>query len=109
MPIYEYQCNYCNHQLEIFHKRVDEKAPICPKCQKTELNRLISSTSFQLKGNGWYVTDFKDKKGSKPEEGSSKPADNSKPVKEKTQSSEKKNESASKIVAKEKSPTKTST
>jgi len=62
MPIYEYYCNACGHRFDELQK-VD--APIlhkCPKCKKLKLQKLISNTSFQLKGSGWYVTDFKGKK-----------------------------------------------
>lgn len=58
MPIYEYICNRCGHELEEF-QRIDER-PIttCPKCWEPSLQRLISRTSFILKGTGWYVTDY---------------------------------------------------
>ncbi len=61
MPIYEYQCQACGHQLEIMQKISDEPLSICPKCQKPSLNKLISAAGFQLKGTGWYATDFKTK------------------------------------------------
>lgn len=69
MPIYEYQCKSCGHQLEAFQKITDEALKNCPECQQPTLNKLISSTSFQLKGTGWYATDFKDK--NKPKENKS--------------------------------------
>lgn len=61
MPIYEYQCAVCGHQLEAFQKITDQPLKECPTCHKTTLNKLISATTFQLKGTGWYATDFKDK------------------------------------------------
>lgn len=62
MPIYEYQCRNCNHQLEVIQK-VDEPALVeCPKCQQATFEKKISAAGFQLKGTGWYVTDFKESK-----------------------------------------------
>lgn len=61
MPIYEYQCNACGHHLEAFQKISEAPLTECPECHKDNLQKLISATSFQLKGTGWYATDFKDK------------------------------------------------
>lgn len=61
MPIYEYQCANCGHQLEAMQKMADAPLTECPVCHSNGLTRLISATGFQLKGTGWYVTDFKDK------------------------------------------------
>jgi putative FmdB family regulatory protein len=66
MPIYEYQCGGCGHQLEVMQKFSDEPLKACPECHQPSLNKLISSTSFQLKGTGWYVTDTRDKGKPKP-------------------------------------------
>lgn len=59
MPIYEYQCQACGHQLEKLQKVSDPVLVDCPNCHKPKLQKLISATSFQLKGSGWYATDFK--------------------------------------------------
>ena len=65
MPIYEYQCEACGHQLEIMHSISAEPERKCPVCEKSALIKLVSAPSFQLKGTGWYETDFKTKpKGS---------------------------------------------
>ena len=66
MPIYEYQCNKCNHNCEKLESINAPKVQKCPECGAESLQRIVSSTSFQLKGEGWYVTDFRDsgKKGS---------------------------------------------
>lgn len=56
MPIYEYQCGACGHQLEVIQKVNDAELKTCPKCGKAQLTKLISSSSFQLKGSGWYKT-----------------------------------------------------
>lgn len=61
MPIYEYKCKKCYHGFEQLQKITDKPLHICPKCKKKHLVKLISNTSFQLKGSGWYVTDFKNK------------------------------------------------
>ena len=60
MPIYEYQCNQCNKVFEIFHK-IDEDCKVtCPKCLRPA-KKLISATSFVLKGTGFYVNDYPSK------------------------------------------------
>lgn len=59
MPIYEYRCRDCGHQLEDIQKITDDPLVHCPNCGKDSLQKLISSTQFQLKGTGWYATDFK--------------------------------------------------
>lgn len=61
MPIYEYRCTDCGHQLEVIQKITDAPLTECPACHTGGLYKLVSATSFQLKGSGWYVTDFKDK------------------------------------------------
>lgn len=58
MPIYEYKCQSCNQILETIQGINDPLHTECPTCHGS-LEKLISSTSFQLKGSGWYVTDFK--------------------------------------------------
>ncbi len=59
MPIYEYQCQSCGHQMEALQKISDEPLKDCPVCHEPELSKLISAASFRLKGGGWYETDFK--------------------------------------------------
>ncbi|MCK4609185.1 MAG: zinc ribbon domain-containing protein [Gammaproteobacteria bacterium] len=61
MPIYEYICKKCGYKLEKLQKLNDSPLITCPSCQQDALSKLISASSFQLKGNGWYATDFKDK------------------------------------------------
>ena len=61
MPIYEYECSNCHHQFELIQKIQDEPVTKCPECLKDSAKRLVSAVGFQLKGTGWYVTDFKDK------------------------------------------------
>ena len=63
MPLYEYQCQACGHQLEALQSLQDSPLVDCPACNKPELKKLISAPGFRLKGQGWYETDFKrDKK-----------------------------------------------
>ncbi|MDZ4261729.1 MAG: zinc ribbon domain-containing protein [Pseudomonadota bacterium] len=59
MPIYEYKCESCGHQLEALQKMSDAALTDCPACQASQLKKLISASGFQLKGSGWYETDFK--------------------------------------------------
>ena len=59
MPIYEYQCQACGHELEALQKLSDEPLRDCPNCQTPELQKKISAAGFRLKGGGWYETDFK--------------------------------------------------
>lgn len=59
MPIYSYKCNICNHQLDKLQKISDAPLRECPQCKEEALTKQITSSSFQLKGTGWYQTDFK--------------------------------------------------
>ena len=69
MPIYEYQCSGCHHTFDLIQKMSDEPIKLCPNCSKETAVRLVSAAGFQLKGTGWYATDFKTK--SQPEKSSS--------------------------------------
>ncbi|OGT46529.1 MAG: hypothetical protein A3E83_01325 [Gammaproteobacteria bacterium RIFCSPHIGHO2_12_FULL_41_20] len=73
MPIYEYQCKACGHQLEALQKVSDVALTDCPACHQATLSKLVSATSFQLKGTGWYVTDFRDKGKKEPSASVAKP------------------------------------
>jgi putative FmdB family regulatory protein len=59
MPIYEYVCNSCGHELEKLQKLSDGPLTDCPECGKPSLARKLSAPGFRLKGGGWYETDFK--------------------------------------------------
>ena len=73
MPIYEYRCSDCGHRLEALQRLADAPLIVCPACGKESLTKLMSAVGFQLKGSGWYATDFKHS-GSKPaDKGSAKP------------------------------------
>ncbi|HET7570624.1 MAG TPA: zinc ribbon domain-containing protein [Gammaproteobacteria bacterium] len=59
MPIYEYECQACGHEMEAWQKISDEPLRKCPECGKMKLQKLVSAAGFRLKGGGWYETDFK--------------------------------------------------
>ena len=59
MPIYEYRCESCGHELEKLQKLADAPLTDCPACGKPDLKKKISAAGFRLKGGGWYETDFK--------------------------------------------------
>ncbi len=61
MPTYTYRCQCCEHEFEEQQKITAEALVECPECNKPELKRLITGSSFILKGDGWYETDFKNK------------------------------------------------
>jgi len=66
MPIYEYGCEKCGNQFEVMQKISDSPLETCPTC-KGRLTKLISQTAFQLKGSGWYLTDYARKSEAKSE------------------------------------------
>ncbi|MES9970337.1 MAG: zinc ribbon domain-containing protein [Candidatus Thiodiazotropha sp.] len=59
MPIYEYRCEACEHELEAIQKMSDPALSECPECKRDSLKKVISAAAFRLKGSGWYETDFK--------------------------------------------------
>ena len=59
MPIYEYRCTACGHELEAIQKISDAPLSECPACGEPSLTKLMSAPGFRLKGSGWYETDFK--------------------------------------------------
>lgn len=61
MPIYEYECTHCHQQFDLMQKINDEPVKQCPQCFNDTVIRLVSAAGFQLKGSGWYATDFKHK------------------------------------------------
>ena len=62
MPMYEYRCAKCNKTTEIIQKFNDPPLGECPECKSNEITKLLSKTSFHLKGTGWYATDYKNSK-----------------------------------------------
>lgn len=59
MPIYEYHCESCGHRFENLQKISDASIPNCLQCHSADTKRIVSATSFHLKGTGWYATDFR--------------------------------------------------
>ena len=70
MPIYEYRCAACGFQQEYLRKMSDAPLTDCPECGESSFSKMVSAAGFQLKGSGWYATDFKHgaKVKSKPED-----------------------------------------
>ena len=65
MPIYDYQCKFCKLQKEILTKNITDELMYCHACKRKSLVKIISKSSFILKGTGWYQTDFKKKNSNK--------------------------------------------
>ncbi len=59
MPIYEYRCDSCAHELEVLRKISDPPLTQCPECEQDSRVKKVSAAAFRLKGGGWYETDFK--------------------------------------------------
>jgi len=59
MPIYEYRCENCGHEMEAIQKISEPPLVDCPQCEAASLRKKISAVAFRLKGSGWYETDFK--------------------------------------------------
>ena len=65
VPIYEYRCSSCGFQKEYLQKVSDPLLSVCPECKQQTFSKMLTAAGFQLKGGGWYATDFKHS-GSKP-------------------------------------------
>ena len=59
MPIYEYRCSNCGHQQDYLQKVSDPVLTTCPACGQEAYSKQVTAAGFQLKGSGWYATDFK--------------------------------------------------
>jgi putative FmdB family regulatory protein len=59
VPIYEYRCSSCGFQKEFLRKVSDPLLSVCPECNKATFGKMLTAAGFQLKGGGWYATDFK--------------------------------------------------
>ncbi|BEU95580.1 FmdB family transcriptional regulator [Acidovorax sp. DW039] len=73
MPIYAYKCGSCGHAKDVLQKISDAPLTTCPACGAEAFSKQVTAAGFQLKGSGWYVTDFRGGSG-----GSSAPATESK-------------------------------
>jgi putative FmdB family regulatory protein len=74
MPIYEYRCSACGFQKEYLQKVSDPILSRCPECNKDTFSKMLTAAGFQLKGSGWYATDFKNS-GSKADKGKTETKD----------------------------------
>lgn len=75
MPIYAYRCSNCGHEQDVLQKMSDAPLTQCPACGQSTYAKQVTAAGFQLKGSGWYVTDFRNN-GAKPGATASKSADN---------------------------------
>jgi putative FmdB family regulatory protein len=76
MPIYAYRCAACGHSKDVLRKLSDAPLTVCPACGEPRFEKQVTAAGFQLKGSGWYVTDFRDgaaKKAAKAGDASSEP------------------------------------
>ena len=60
MPIFAYRCSHCGFGKDVLQKRTDAPLVVCPECQQETFAKQLTAHAFQLKGSGWYVTDFRD-------------------------------------------------
>lgn len=65
MPIYAYKCESCGHRQDVLQKLSDPLLTVCPACSAATFVKQVTAAGFQLKGSGWYVTDFRDGGGKK--------------------------------------------
>jgi putative FmdB family regulatory protein len=65
MPIYAYRCAACGHSRDVLQKMSDAQLTVCPACGAEQFQKQLTAAGFQLKGSGWYATDFRNN-GSKP-------------------------------------------
>ena len=82
MPLYEYYCPNCDHQIELIQKTTDIFAETCENCSKAKMKKKLSLTSFQLKGGGWYKDGYANqkKKEALPKTNAAKPDAAKKPA-----------------------------
>lgn len=67
MPIYAYRCSSCGHAQDVLQKMSDPVLTVCPACGAATYAKQVTAAGFQLKGSGWYVTDFRGGNAGKPE------------------------------------------
>ena len=78
MPIYAYRCAACGHAKDVLQKVSDPLLTVCPACGAESFQKQVTAAGFQLKGSGWYVTDFRD--GAKSAPPADKPSGDAKPA-----------------------------
>ena len=77
MPIYAYRCASCGHAKDVLQKLSDPPLTVCPACGASSFAKQVTAAGFQLKGSGWYVTDFRGDKKSAPAADADKAGDSS--------------------------------
>jgi putative FmdB family regulatory protein len=87
MPIYEYKCQKCGKEFEVFQGISDRPIEVCKYCGGP-VHKLMSLSTFHLKGSGWYATDYGGKKAPAAEKGEIKPPDEKTPVSKKPQTAD---------------------
>lgn len=92
MPIYAYRCGACGHAKDVLQKLSDAPLTVCPACGAESFSKQVTAAGFQLKGSGWYVTDFRGGStgagsGSAPDKAADKPAESGKTESAKSDSS----------------------
>jgi len=80
MPIYAYACSVCGLHTDVMQKMSDAPLTVCPECGKESLIKQLTAAGFQLKGNGYYVTDFKSGSQAKPASSDSTPPTSTDPT-----------------------------
>ncbi|MCA3217969.1 MAG: zinc ribbon domain-containing protein [Burkholderiales bacterium] len=75
MPIYAYKCRFCGHQQDILQKISEDPLTVCPQCNQPSFAKQVTAAGFQLKGSGWYVTDFRDNGAKRDSKSADKPAE----------------------------------
>jgi putative FmdB family regulatory protein len=79
MPIYAYKCSDCGHEKEVLQKITDAPLVVCPSCGHASMAKMVTAAGFQLKGSGWYATDFRNKdSGAKTATGKTESANDAK-------------------------------
>jgi putative FmdB family regulatory protein len=78
MPIYEYECDACGRHMEVLQKFSDPPLAECEMCHSHKVKKVISQSTFHLKGTGWYVTDYASKSGATSAKGPEKSSDGEK-------------------------------
>ena len=73
MPIYAYRCAACGHSRDVLQKLSDAPLTVCPACGAEQFAKQLTAAGFQLKGSGWYATDFRNNGGSAPAAPAAKP------------------------------------
>ncbi len=103
MPIYEYSCKACGAELEIRQKFADDPLTDCPECGSPSLERLVSTSSFALKGDGWYADGYGPKKAESKSEGTKDTKDGKETKDSKEKTADKKSDDKGKNPAPSKS------